>query len=166
MQTLQSRDGTSGNCEWLLAVSALTQLCIVTDRSIPDLDVQSLAKHFSGVSQIAVLRIHDAVSLHKAWVASDQGCSAMSPATTRAAMTPASLRPGTMPLRHVPRSVSLLIWSDMPEVLDWIGSVYGHVSSHASGGSDQEEASAARLAIKDAYAVLRTEVQRNLGIEM
>ncbi|TDY20837.1 hypothetical protein B0G81_1010 [Paraburkholderia sp. BL6665CI2N2] len=154
MGSLNSHDMSSVNWDWILPASEFTQLCIVVDQSIPTPAARALAKRFSGVPQVSLLRIPEPAHLHREWSKySEHQTSAVATVTGDAAKS----------MRPLSRAVKLLLWSSAPEELDWLGGIYGQPVLHTRYRIDTDEASAIQFGIERVFAVLREVVKCNVA---
>ncbi|RDJ98381.1 hypothetical protein DLM46_33615 [Paraburkholderia lacunae] len=145
---------SSADWDWILRASEFTQLCIVVDWSIPTSVARALAQRFAAVSQVSMLRIPEPVSLHREWIESSERETFSGTMATGDAATS---------MRQLSRAVQLLLWSSVPEELDWFGGVHGQPVLHMRYRIDADEASAVRLGIERVFAVLRAVVLRNVA---
>ncbi|MFM0401476.1 hypothetical protein [Paraburkholderia aspalathi] len=154
MGSLDSHDMSSADWDWILRASEFTQLCIVVDGSIPTSVVHALAQRFAAVSQVSMLRIPEPVSLHRAWIESSERETFSGATVTGDA---------EKSMRQLSRAVQLLLWSSVPEELDWLGGVHGQSVLHMRYRIDTDEASAVPIGIERVFAVLRAVVLRNVA---
>jgi hypothetical protein len=154
MKNQRSYDSATGSSEWLLALSAMTQLCVVTDASVGDAAMRAFMQEFSGVAEVAMLRIDAPEVAHREWlasVASDRAATGTSTPLIAAS------------LQRVSRAVRLVVWSDRPDALDWLGGVHGHIVSHIHYNDDRQAGLGIQREIEQVDAVFRQVVRQNFA---
>ncbi|MBB2930509.1 hypothetical protein [Paraburkholderia silvatlantica] len=145
---MSGADRTQAPCDWILKGTGTTGICVVVDDRIPSEAVGALVGRCGDTPGIAVLRIADPVSAHRAWCES----------TIREVLRG---QPVASALQIMPRSVRLLIWSGNVEELDWIGGVEGQRVLLMRYWNDIGRALQVERMVERVLAVLRLFIQEN-----
>ncbi|AOJ84011.1 1-aminocyclopropane-1-carboxylate deaminase [Burkholderia savannae] len=141
---------------WWQPPSSPTLVCVVGDDTLPAAGCGALAKRLAGMPQIALLGCAEPARLHASWV--DARSSA-------AARPPAEIAPLERALGRLSRDARLLLWSQQPAALDWIGGVHGHrtfVVRHCPLTCDEIEL---QRAVDAALALLRAAMRSRIDAE-
>ncbi|AJY40460.1 1-aminocyclopropane-1-carboxylate deaminase [Burkholderia humptydooensis] len=141
---------------WWQPPSSPTLVCVVGDDTLPAACCGALAKRLAGVPQIALLGCAEPARLHALWL------DARSRARAR---LPADVAPLERALGALSRDAWLLLWSQQPQLLDWIGGVHGNrtlVVRHCPLTCDETELQRAADA---ALAALRAAVRLRIDAE-
>ena len=160
MKNQLSYDTAAVSSEWLLALSAVTQLCVVTDASVGDAAVHAFMQEFSGVAEVAMLRIDTPEALHREWLASVTADGATASASASASASTPRIAAS---LQRISRAVRLVVWSEHPGALDWLGGVHGHIVSHIHYNDDRHAEPGIRREIEQVNAVFRQVVRQNFA---
>ncbi|MDE1182355.1 hypothetical protein [Paraburkholderia sp.] len=96
---------------WRRAASALTQVCVVTDGTVPDPFEHALSAQFAQSAQVSLLHLDDPHAAHREWIAAHE------PRRERCAIERA--------LAPLPPSSRLLLCSQDIAALEWLGGVVG-----------------------------------------
>ena len=119
MESLTDLEHEHGVWTWVQPPSPLTQVCAVTDDTTPRSVGDALAERFRDVPQFALLHLAAPEALRLEWVAS---CAA--PVHTAHAPHAQSRIETLLALLAGP--CRLVLCTQSPRSLDWLGSVRGH----------------------------------------
>ncbi|AOI50190.1 1-aminocyclopropane-1-carboxylate deaminase [Burkholderia oklahomensis C6786] len=141
---------------WWQPPSSPTLVCIVGDDTLPAACCGALANRLAGVPQVALLSCAEPARLHALWL------DARSRAASR---MPAEAAQVERALGRLSRDVRLLLWSQQPASLDWVGGVHGHqtfVVRHCPLTCDETEL---RRAADAALTLLRSAMRLRIDAE-